>query len=128
MTSKPEGRKAVVRLTSDMAGEIEGYFRYEGTLPHPSNISDLLDALRSIASGQMRVVPVEFVAKFNKLTNYIGLAACHGYKCRLPHCQSCNDESESRREEQVMWDLLHECTAMLAVPYDHKLHSRRKLK
>ena len=27
------------------------------------------------------------------LRDYIGYAACHGNKCRLPHCHDCNEDA-----------------------------------
>lgn len=69
-----------------------------------------------LAAGEREEPPQVFAEKFNRLTNYLGTAHCGGYKCRLPHCSSCNDEEEASVAEQQMWDLCGELTRMLKEP------------
>lgn len=37
------------------------------------------------------------LALLKEALSFIGIAACHGYKCRLPHCESCYGEEAGEK-------------------------------
>ena len=64
--------------------------------------------------GNTRDNEVEVLKRvISGLLEFVGLAHCAGYKCRLPHCDSCNFDEDADAASERLQSLQFDARALL---------------